>query len=234
MRTAYDILLSLTLNHLYFSDKVFENFELIPDKKTKRLINDLRLLPKKQKNNWSLFFQTEGPFATTHELLINKEFFFTLNISDPFFYNITSDDYLHEKGKMFSFNSPLNLEIVPEKRKIVPEEREVLPIIFNYTIHEVVRPVNIKVIDYKGKELINDVVIESTVKEKKIDLTESGENIYNISEDTVPASNLLLEKIYAKEVINDDLFYGTVYFKVLSIDADPLANQYEINFETTV
>jgi|SRR5688572_21563156 len=224
MLTAYDILLSLTINHLYFSDKVFENFELIPNKKTNQLINDLKLVTKKQKNNWTLFFQTEGPFATTHELLNNKEFSFTLKINDPFFYSITDDAYLHDKDEMFYFNSPLNSVIVPEKRKVYPLK-------FNYFIHHIVRPINIKVTNYKGSELINDVIIESAVKEKEINIVQSGENIYNISEDTVPASSLVTEKIFAREMANDQPFYGTVFFKVLPTDTNPVANQYQINFE---
>jgi hypothetical protein len=223
MRTAYDILLSLTIHHLYFSDKVFENFELVPNKKTNSLIKDLKLVTKKQKNNWSLFFQTEGPFATTHELLSNKEFLFSLKINDPFFYSITDGAYLHKEDEMLFFNSPLNSVIVPEKRKVYSLK-------FNYTFHHAARPVNIKVTTSRGTELLNDTIIDANIKDREIDLTGNGENIYNISEDTVPPGSLENEKIFAREMINADPFYGTVYFKVLPIDANPVANQYQINF----
>jgi hypothetical protein len=225
MRTAYDILLSLTINHQFFSDRVFENFELIPDKKTNALINDLKLIAKKQTNNWNLFFQTDGPFATTHASLSNKEFLFTLKINDSFFYSITDETYLHGKDEMLFFNSPLNSVIVPEKRKVYPLR-------FNYAIHHIVRPVNIKLTTSKGTELLNDTIIDANVKNKEIDLTGNGENIYNISEDTVPPGSLENEKIFAREMINTEPFYGTVYFKVLPVDANPVANQYQINFET--
>ena len=172
-----------------------------------------------------MFFRTEGPYATTNESLLNKEFLFTLKINDPFFYSITDDAYLPGKNEMLYFNSPLDSVIVPEKRRVCPLK-------FDYTIHHALRPVNIKVTNARGTELLNDTIIEETVKSKEIDLSENGENIYNISEDTVPPVNLEHEKLFARERITSDPFYGSVYFKVLPVEANPAANQYQINFKT--
>ena len=44
MRTAYDILLSLTVTHSFFSDKMFESFELVPDNKTASIMSNLKLI----------------------------------------------------------------------------------------------------------------------------------------------------------------------------------------------
>lgn len=226
MRTSYDILLSLTVNHLFFADKVFENFELIPEKKTYGLINDLKLIIKKKNNNWSLLFQSEGPFATTQSSLVNKEFLFTIKINDPFFYSITDETYLHGKDEMLFFNSPLNSVIVPEKRKVYALK-------FDYKIHHDIRPVKLIVSNAKGTELLNETFVDANIKTREINLTENGENIYNISEDTVPPLSIETEKIYAKEKIGDEPFYGTVYFKILAANANALANEYKINFEAT-
>jgi hypothetical protein len=225
MRIAYDILLSLTIDHFYFSDKVFEGFALVPNNRTKALINDLKLITGKKNNCWNMFFRTEGPFATTHDSLLNKEFLFMLKINDPFFYSITDGAYLPGREEILHFNSTLNSVIVPEKRKVCPLK-------FDYTIHRAMRPVNIKVTNSRGTELLNDTITQETVKTREIDLSDNGENIYNISEDTVPPGSLENEKLFAKENVNGEPFYGTVYFKVLRVDTDPRVNQYEINFET--
>ena len=224
MRTSYDMLLSLTINHLYFSDKIFEGFELIPEKKTTRLINNLKLIPKKRSNNWYLLFQTEGPFAATQASLVSTEFLFTLKISEPSFYSITDETYLHEKDEMLFFNSPLNSVIVPEKRKVYPLK-------FDYKIHHDARPVKIILSNARGTELINDTIIDTNVKSREIDLTINGENIYNISEDTVPPVSSENQKIYAKQITGNEPLYGAVYFKVLPQDVNAPTNQYKINFE---
>src|SRR6266487_243829 len=145
MRTGYDILLSLTITHAYFKDKMFSGFELNPDKKTRVLINELKLLAKKRDNNWILFFQTEGPFATTLASLVDKEFLFTLKINDSLFYSVTNETYMHGKDEMLFFNSPINSVMVPEKRKVYLLK-------FNYTIHHLIRPVNIRITTAKGTE----------------------------------------------------------------------------------
>lgn len=222
MRTAYDILVSLTVNHKYFSDKRFDGFELIPDRKTNSLINDLRLLTKKSGNSWFLLFQTQGVFAIDPLVLVNKEFLFSLEIKDSFFYSVTDEAYQHGNNEMLFFNSTIDEQIVPEKRKVYPLK-------FNYSIHHSVRPVNIVVTSSKGSELLNDTITEASVVDKEIDLTVNGENIYNISEDTVPAGSLTNERVFAKDVTGDNSFYGMVYFKI--IGANPIAAKYQINFE---
>jgi hypothetical protein len=222
MRTAYEILISLTVSHKYFSDKGFNGFELIPDRKTNTLINDLRLLTKKSRNNWFLLFQTEGVFAVDPFVLVNKEFLFSLEIKDNFFYSVTDEAYQHGNNEMLFFNSTIDEQIVPEKRKVYPLR-------FNYSIHHSVRPVNITVTNAKGSELLNDTITDLTVKDREIDLTVNGENIYNISEDSVPAGSLTNERLFAKEVTGDNTFYGMVYFKIIT--ADPMASKYQIDFE---
>ncbi len=224
MRTAYEILLSITIRHFHYPDRVFESFELVPNKKTSEIIKDFRLVTKKKNNNWSLFFQTEGPFATLPASFIDKEFLFELKILDSFFFSITDASYLHGNDEILFFNSPLNSIIIPEKR-------EVRSLKFNYSIHHLVRPVNIKVTTAKGAELMNEVLIDPRVKEKEIDLTANGENIYNISEDAIPAGSAETEKIFAREGIDDNFFYGLVYLKILPADADADVNAYQINFE---
>jgi hypothetical protein len=222
MRTAYDILISLTVNHKYFYDNRFDGFELTPDMKTNTLINDLKLLTKKSSNNWFLLFQTEGTFAVDPLVLVNKEFLFSIEIKDSFFYSVTDEAYQHGNNEMLFFNSTIDDQIVPEKRKIYPLK-------FNYSIHHSVRPVNIVVTNSKGSELLNDTITDVTVRNKEIDLTINGENIYNISEDTVPAGSLTNERVFAKEVTGDNSFYGMVYFKIIA--ANPIAGKYQINFE---
>jgi len=222
MRTTYDILLSLTVTHSFFSDKMFESFELVPDRKTAFLVNNFKLISKKQKNKWNLFLQTEGPFATTLTSLINKEFWFTFQITDTSFYSITNKSYLPSAGEMLFFDSPINAVVIPEKRKIYSLK-------FSYTIQHQQRPVNIRVTTAKGVELINDTIIDASAKQKQIDLSTNGENIYNISEDTVPPRNLENEKIFAKEYPADESFYGVIYFKILPVDANT-GNQYQVNF----
>src|SRR5580765_5888889 len=163
MRTAYDILLSLTVTHSFFSDKMFESFELVPDSKTASIISNLKLISKRQKNRWNLFLQTEGPFATTVAALVNKEFWFTFKITDSSFYSITNKSYLPGAGEMLFFDSSINSVIIPEGRKIYSLK-------FSYTIQHQQRPVNIRVTSSKGVELINDTIIDAAIKQEQIDL----------------------------------------------------------------
>jgi len=225
MRIAYDILISLTITHPYFSDKVLEGFELEPDTKTTLLLKELKLITKKRINSWYLLFQTDGPFATKLSSLVDKEFLFTLLMTESSFYSITDDSYLPGHLEMLFFNSPINSIMIPEKRKVYPLK-------FNYVIHHAVRPVNFKVTTAKGKELLNEVITDKAVTQKEIDLTPNGENIYNIAEDTVPAGSLENEKIFAKEDINAGPFYGTVYFKILPVLANDAVNHFRINVES--
>jgi hypothetical protein len=233
VRTNYDILLSLAVTHPYFLSKdpdepsgfkeVFEDYELMPDAKTGLLMKALKLIVKKINNTWHLLFQTEGPFATTVESLVNKEFFFEMKINNTAFYTATHDDYQHATGEMLWFNSPINSVMVPEKRKVYH------PLKFDYTIHHAMRPVNIKVISAKGNELLNETITDVVIKKKEIDLEASGENIYDVVEDTVPPGSLESEKIFAKENDAKGDFYGVVYFKVLPVDVNADANQFQIN-----
>jgi hypothetical protein len=234
MMISYDLLLSLTVTHPYFLSKerdadgkytynaAFEDFELIPDKKTGALMNSLKLIAKKINNTWNLFFQTAGPFATTAGSLVNKEFFFEMKITNDVFYKVTGSDYLPAPDEMLWFNSPIDSLMVPEKRKVQE------PLKFDYTIHHDMRPVNIKVITSKGDEIINDTITDVLVKTDKIDVTAQGENIYNINEDTVPPGSLMNEKIFVKEATAPGSFYGMVYFKVLPVAANA-ANSFKIN-----
>lgn len=225
MRTGYDILLSLTVTHDYFINKVFDGFELMPDKKTSTLINGFRLITKRSSNTWNLFFQTEGPFAATTASLAGKEFYFEFKISDSFFYTITKQSYLHGKDEMLYFNSPIDAVMIPEKRKVYPLK-------FNYSVHHTIRPVNIKVTTAKGEDLLHDTITDSNIVQKEIDLTPNGENIYNIAEDTIPAGSLENVKIFAKENPDTGSYYGTVYFKVLPAGVNNAANHLLINVES--
>ena len=69
--------------------------------------NFLKLIGKRQKNKWTLFFQTEGPFASNPALLIGKEFWFTFKITDSGFSSITNKSYLPSSGEMLFFKEPL-------------------------------------------------------------------------------------------------------------------------------
>jgi hypothetical protein len=234
MRTGYDILLSLAITHPYFLSKdpdgedgykeVFGDFELVPDKKTIALIKAMKLIPKKNDNTWNLFFQTEGPFATTVDSLINKEFYFEIKINNSTFYMVTNEDYLHGKDEMLWFNYPIDSIMVPEKRGLCPLQ-------FDYAIHHTVRPVMIKVTTAKGTDIINETITDVTVEKKEIDLAAYGENIYNINEDTVPPGSLKNEKIFAKEARDGGAFYGIVFFKVLPVDVNSTANNFKINIK---
>ncbi len=225
MKVTYDILFSLKITHDYFSDKVFEDFEIIANKATNVLIKEFRLFSKKTGNTWNLFFQSEGPFATTPLALINKEFLFTLKIKDSSFYAITNETYLNGKDEMLYFNSPLDAVLTPEKRKVYPLK-------FNYVIHHLARPVNLKVTNSKGTEIINEVISDEDKRRTGIDLTVHGENVYTISEDSIPPNSLENEEIFSKEGNDDDPFYGAIYFKVLPANDDVVSKEYQINFET--
>lgn len=232
MMTSYEILFSLTVTHPYFLSKdpeaangykeAFEDFELVPDKKTIVLMSSLKLTAKKTNNTWNLFFQTAGPFATTVESLVNKEFFFEMKITNDIFYKVTDRDYLQAADEMLWFNSPIDSLMVPEKRKVQPLK-------FDYTIHHAMRPVNIKVTTAKGDEVIDDTISDVAVKTDAVNLEALGENIYNINEDTVPPGSLVSEKIFAKEMQGAGAFYGIVYFKVLPVAANAVANSFKIN-----
>jgi len=225
MRTAYDILISLTVTHSFFSDKVFDTFELRSDNNTGKLIKQLKLVTKKTGNTWNMFFQTEGPFSGSMASFINKEFWFSFKITDTSFYGITDESYLPGKSEMLYFNSPINSVMVPEKRKVYPLK-------LAYKIHhEAVRPVSIKVTTAKGVQLYSYLVIDPVQDKQDMDLTTNGQGIYNIAEDTVPAGNLEQEKIFAKETEDNEPLYGMVYFKILPIEDNVLSNQYQIKFQ---
>ena len=220
MKIVYDILLSLTISHDYFTSMLFEDFELVPNEKTNKILNEFRLFTKKNSNTWNLFFQKEGPCATTVDALADKEFWFALKINNSLFYSVTDDSYMNGKGELLYFNFSIDAEKIPERRKIRPLK-------FAYSINRDMRPVNIKLTTSK-KVIFDDRIDDPQQKSRDVDLTNEGENAYDITEDNIPPRNLQLEQMFAKEGFKGDFFYGTVYFKILPVNEKAAANQYSI------
>src|SRR4026208_1848573 len=94
MKTRYDILISVLIEHKHFTDRFFDAFELKPDNKTKTSIQRLGLLEKKIRNTWFLLYQSVGPRKTNVDALINKEFTFILDIKDNGFEQYTSSNLI--------------------------------------------------------------------------------------------------------------------------------------------
>jgi hypothetical protein len=223
MRTRYDILISVHVEHKYFFDKFFDAFELTPDPKTSRSIQRLGLLTKKIRNNWFLLYQSDGPWKTTMDALINKEFTFILNIKDNAFDQYTSPDLIPKAEAIQFYAATIDNQFYSSSRFIES-------LVFDYSIQHSDRPVNVKLKKFKGDVLKDVALVEPSTKTYPFDVTVTGEQAYDISENTLPATEERKREIFVYKSYFDDRFYGMVYFKVLPA-AGENSNRYRLVFE---
>ncbi|HEV8273862.1 MAG TPA: hypothetical protein VGQ04_21265 [Chitinophagaceae bacterium] len=222
MRTRYDVLISVHVEHKYFTDRFFDSFELKPDKKTKTSIQYFGLLVKKIRNNWFLLYQSDGPRKTDTEALVNKEFVFILDIKDNAFDQYTNPDLIPKSKSIQFYAATID-------NKFFSSSRFIEAPVFDYTIQHSERPVNIKLKKFKGEVLKDAAIIESSQKKYTFDLTATGEQAYDISENTLPPTDERKREIFVHESYFNDPFYGMLYFKV--VQADKNTNQYNLVFE---
>ena len=223
MRTRYDILISMHVEHKYFSDKYFDAFELRPDDKTKRSIQQLGLLVKKIQNTWYMLYQSEGPWKTNPDTLLNKEFTFIFNISDSGFEQYTSADLIPKPKGIQFFAATIDNNFFSSSRYIESVK-------FDYNIQHTERPINIKLKKFKG-DVLNDVaIVEPVVKKHPFDVTATGEQAYDISENTLPITDERKREIFVSKDYFKNRFYGMVYFKVFPSTGDS-SNRYNLVFE---
>jgi len=223
MKIRYDILLSVNVEHKYFIDKFFDAFELTPDEKTKRSIRGLGLLVKKIRNNWFLLYQSAGPRKTTMDALINNEFTFILNIRDNSFEQYTSPDLIPKAEAIQFYAATIDNQFFSSSRFIEP-------MAFDYSIQHTERPVNIKLKKFKGEVLKDVAIVEPSTKAYSFDVTVTGEQAYDISENTLPSTDERKREIFVFKSYFNDRFYGLVYFKVLPA-AGENSNRYNLVFE---
>lgn len=222
MRTRYDVLISLKVEHQYFADKFFDAFELSPDESTRLLIQQLGLLPKKIRNNWYLLYQSDGPRKRTAEELIDKEFTFILTISDSSFAGYTSPDFIPKPAAIQFYAATIDNQLFSSSRFIESPA-------FDYHIQHNERPVNIKLKKLKGEVLKDVAIVEPQVTKYAFDVTATGEQPYDISENTLPVTEEKKREIIVYKKYYDNRFYGMVYFKVLP--AADNNNKYNLVFE---
>jgi len=223
MRTRYDILISMQVEHKYFADNYFDAFELKPDTNTNRSIQQFGLLAKKIQNTWYLFYQSEGPRKTDAESLVNKEFTFILNISDSAFEQYTSSDLIPKAKAIQFYAATIDNQFFSSSRYIESAK-------FDYNIQHTERPINIKLKKFKGEVLKDVAVVEPAVKKFALDVSETGEQAYDISENTLPITDERKREIFVFKNYFKDRFYGMVYFKVFPTVGDS-SNRYSLVFE---
>jgi hypothetical protein len=222
MRTRYDKLISLQVEHKYFANKLFDAFELIPDEKSMKSIRDGRLLIKKSQNTWVLLYQSKGPWETTVDAFVNKEFTFIFRIKDESFADYTHEDYLPGSKAVEFYAASIN-------NKLFSSSRVIESPVFEYNIQHEERPVNLKLKKLKGEVLYDVSIIEPTTKSYKFDLSAS-EEAFDISENTLPVTDTRKQEIYVYRKYFDDPFYGVILFKVFP-PAGQNSNQYNLLFE---
>jgi len=223
MKTKYEVLVSVHVEHKYFPDGFFDAFELIPDEKTKSSIQAFGLMTKKVRNNWYLFFQSEGPRKTDSDSLVNKEFTFVLDIRDSGFDQYTSADLITKAKAIQFYAAAINNQFISSTRFIEHKK-------FDYMLQHSERPVNLKLKKFKGDVLKDVAIVEPSVKTYAFDVTVTGEQPYDISENTLPATEEKKREIYVYESYFSDRFYGVVYLKVFPPNGGN-NNRYSLIFE---
>jgi hypothetical protein len=223
MNIRYDTLISLRIEHNYFTDKFFDAFELMPDEKTKKSIRNSGLLIKKSRNTWYLLYQSKGPWGITVDTLINKEFTFILSIKDDSFAQYTNDQYIPNPKAIEFYAASID-------NKLLSSSRFIEPMVFNYSIQHSERPVNITLKKFKGEILKDVAIIEPSTKSYSFDVTATGEAAYDISENTLPVTDAGKREIFVYEPYFDNPFYGIIYFKVFQA-ASEKTNQYNLLFD---
>jgi len=222
MRTRYDILVSLKVEHNYFTDKNFDDFELTPDEMTKKLISRLGLLVKKSRNNWFLLYQSEGPWKTNIDDLVNQEFVFIFNISDSSFEQYTNSEFIPKPGAIQFYASTIDTQFFSSSRFVeLPE--------FDYSIQHTERPVNIKLKKFRGDILKDIAVVEAATKKYSFNVSETGEQAYDISENTLPITDERKREIFVYKKYKEEHFYGMIYFRIFP-QANENSNKYHLLF----
>jgi hypothetical protein len=223
MKTRYEVLISVHVEHKYFADGFFDAFELLPDANTKKSMQVFGILMKQIRNNWFLFYQSDGPRKTDPDLLVNQEFTFVLNIKDSGFEQYTSSDVLPKAEAIQFYAAAIDNQFISSTRFIEHEK-------FDYAIQHSERPVNIKLKKFKGEVLKDAAIVEPSVKTYAFDVTMTGEQAYDISENTLPVTEEKKREIYVYESYFSDRFYGVVYFKVFPASGAN-SNRYNLVFE---
>lgn len=222
MKTRYDVLISVHVEHNYFSDKVFDAFELSPDENTKKTIRHFGLMTKKILNNWFLFYQSEGPRKTDANALLDQDFTFVLDIMDSGFAQYTKADLIPKTSAIEFYAAAINNQFISSIRFIEYKK-------FNYTLQHTERPVNIKLKKFKGDVLVDAAIVEPSIKTYAFDVTATGDQAYDISENTLPATDEKKREIYVYENYFNNRFYGLLYLKVFPPGANN--NRYNLVFE---
>jgi hypothetical protein len=223
MRTRYEPLISMQVDHNYFPDKFFDAFELIPVENTRQAIRQQGLLARKSRNNWFLFYQSEGPRKTDIDTLLDKEFTFIIKISDSSFSQYTNADAIPVSAAIQFYAATIDNRFFSTSRFI--EEVK-----FDYTIQHTERPVNLKLQLFKGDVLKDVAVVEPSVKTYSFDVSATGEQAYDISENTLPITEEKKREIFVYKNYLSDRFYGMIYFKVFPAEAAN-SNRYTLVFE---
>jgi len=235
MRTRYDILISLKIEHEYFYKEnkkkekefdSFDSFELIPDTVTETLLRKEGLLVKKSKNNWFLLYQEIGPWKTNLESLVNKEFVFRFLILDSSFAQYTKEDFIPKVNSVQFYDATIDQNFSSRSRYIQ------MPL-FDYDIQHTERPVNLKLMKFKG-EILKDVsVIEPSEKKYSFDVSSIGEQAYDISENTLPLTKEITRYIFVYKNYFNAPFYGIIYFKVFP-PTTKNSNKYTLLFKQKI
>jgi hypothetical protein len=225
MKTRYDVLISVHVEHKYFTDGFFDSFELKPDIKTKAAIQHFGLLAKKIRNSWFLLYQSDGPRKTSAGAFTNKEFVFILDIKDNAFEQYTNSDLIPKPRAIQFYAATID-------NKFFSSSRFIEATVFDYTFQHSERPVNLKLKKFKGEVLVDASIVEPSKKIYSFDLRTTGEQAYDISENTLPFTDEKKREIFVYESYFDNRFYGMLYFKVFNSGEN--TNRYNLVFEKKI
>jgi hypothetical protein len=221
MRISYDILISVKVMHEFFDDKVFEDFELVPDIKCKSILNQFSLMPKKVSNTWHLLYQKEGPLPTDIKALEDKEMSFIMRLKNSLFYSVTDESFLPDPFSIMYFTASIRPGMMPIRLKTYQ-------LALRYQIQTKTRPVRLTLTDLKGKTLLNNITVSNADEiEYPFDLSSFGEGAYMVVEkDNSTATNF--EQFYSTKTFWVEPFYGVIF---LETKHDLSNNFYEIEFK---
>ena len=224
MRVTYDTLISLKVMHEYFDNKIFEDFEITPDDKSKLLLNEFSLMPKKISNTWHLLYQKEGPLPTDIKALEDKEMSFIIRIKNSSFYSITDESFLPDPFSIMYFTASIQPGMTP-----IPLKAYQLAL--RYQIQTKTRPVTLALTDLKGKTLLNNITV---TKPDEIDypfnINSYGEGAYMVVEKG-NATAINFEQFYASKFFLAQPFYGIIFLEIKPDAVNGSVNSYEIEFK---
>jgi hypothetical protein len=125
MRSKYEILLNVKIDHDYYNDDSFQGLELIPHPKTEKFFRNYKLLFKRQLNSYYILQEglIEGDvWSPLIEIDIQKELVFLFKCNDEMFQMKTEGEFFANKDRKMLIQlskGDSELQFLPFKKAFV-------------------------------------------------------------------------------------------------------------------